>query len=95
LRGVGGRKIVRRRQVFAKVKPLETAKCPLANLPEKDADRWGRGMTAEKMKEFVWVEPRIVAQVECLEWTGADHVRHRKFVALRDNKDPRSVGREI
>jgi DNA ligase D-like protein (predicted ligase) len=84
-----------RRQVFERIRPLETTKCPFVNLPEKDAGRWGEGLTAEKMKECVWVKPRIVAEIEFLEWTGADHLRHTKFVGLRDDKDPRSVGREI
>ena len=83
-----------RRQVFERIKPLETAKCPFVNLPEKEAGRWGQGLTAEKMKECVWVKPRIVAEIEFLEWTGADHLRHTKFVGLRDDKDPRSVVRE-
>jgi DNA ligase D-like protein (predicted ligase) len=83
-----------RRQVFERIKPLETAKCPFVNLPEKEAGRWGQGLTAEKMKECVWVKPRIVAEIQFLEWTGADHLRHTKFVGLRDDKDPRSVVRE-
>jgi ATP-dependent DNA ligase len=29
-----------------------------------------------------------------LEWTGADHLRHTKFVAMRDDKDPKKVVRE-
>jgi DNA ligase D-like protein (predicted ligase) len=83
-----------RRQIFERIKPLETAKCPFVNLPEKDAGRWGQGLTAEKMKECVWVKPRIVAEIGFLEWTGADHLRHTKFVGLRDDKDPSKVIRE-
>jgi ATP-dependent DNA ligase len=83
-----------RRQVFERIKSLETVKCPFVNLPEKDAGRWGQGLTAEKMKECVWVKPRILAEIEFLEWTGADHLRHTKFVGLRDDKDPRDVVRE-
>jgi ATP-dependent DNA ligase len=83
-----------RRQVFERIKLLESAKCPFVNLPEKDAGRWGQGLTVEKMKECVWVKPRILAEIEFLEWTGADHLRHTKFVGLRDDKDPRSVVRE-
>ncbi len=60
----------------------------------KDAGRWGQGLTAEKMKECVWVQPQVVAEVEFLEWTGANHLRHTKFVGLRDDKDPRKVVRE-
>jgi DNA ligase D-like protein (predicted ligase) len=83
-----------RRQVFERIKPLETGKSPFVNLPEKEAGRWGQGLTAEKMKECIWVKPQVVAEVEFLEWTGADHLRHTKFIRLRDDKDPGSVVRE-
>jgi ATP-dependent DNA ligase len=83
-----------RRQVFDRIKPLETGMCPFVNLPEKDAGRWGQGLTAEKMKECVWVKPVIIAEVEFLEWTDADHLRHTKFAGLRDDKDPRALVRE-
>jgi ATP-dependent DNA ligase len=83
-----------RRQVFNEIKHLKTAKYPLVNLPEEQAGRWGQGLTAEKMKECVWVKPEKVAQIEFLEWTGADHLRHTKFVGLRDDKDPHKIVRE-
>jgi ATP-dependent DNA ligase len=83
-----------RREVFERIKHLETAKCPFANLPELATGRWGQGLTAEKMKECVWVRPEAVAQIQFLEWTGADHLRHTKFVGLRDDKDPFKVARE-
>ena len=83
-----------RRQVFNEIKHLKTAKCPFVNLPEEQAGRWGQGLTAEKMKECVWLRPQKVAQIEFLEWTGPDHLRHTKFVALRDDKEPRKVVRE-
>jgi DNA ligase D-like protein (predicted ligase) len=83
-----------RRQVFERIQPLEMARCPFVNLPEKDAGRWGLGLTAEKMKECVWIKPRILAEIAFLEWTGADHLRHSKFLRLRDDKNPRSVVRE-
>jgi DNA ligase D-like protein (predicted ligase) len=83
-----------RRQVFDQLKHLTTSKCPFANLPEAASGRWGQGLTAEKMKECVWLKPEAVAQIEFLEWTGADHLRHTKFVALRDDKDPRKVVKE-
>ena len=85
---------VTRRQIFERIKPLETSKCPFVNLPEKNAGRWGQGLTAEKMTECIWVKPQIMAEVEFLEWTGADHLRHTKFISLRDDKDPRKVVRE-
>jgi DNA ligase D-like protein (predicted ligase) len=83
-----------RREVLAEIKGLKTDKCPFANLPEKSEGRWGQGLTAEKMKGCVWVRPEVVARVEFAEWTGADKLRHTKFVSLRDDKDPRKAVRE-
>ena len=83
-----------RREVFGKIKGLRTAKCPFANLPEKSEGRWGQGLTAEKMRGCVWVKPKVVVRIDFAEWTGADKLRHTKFVALRDDKDPRKVARE-
>jgi bifunctional non-homologous end joining protein LigD len=83
-----------RRAVYELLKPLVTNVCPFVNLPEARAGRWGEGLTAEKMKECVWVRPELVARFDFLEWTGSNHVRHIKFVAMRDDKDPRKVVRE-
>jgi DNA ligase D-like protein (predicted ligase) len=83
-----------RLKVFEAIKHLKTQKCPFVNLPEKGAGRWGQGLTAEKMQECVWLMPEAVAQIEFLEWTGENHLRHTKFVGLRDDKDPRKVVRE-
>lgn len=83
-----------RRQVLESIKHLKTSRCPFVNLPEKEPGRWGQGFTAEKMKEAVWIKPEAVAQVEFLEWTDAHHLRHTKFVGLRDDKDPSKVVRE-
>jgi bifunctional non-homologous end joining protein LigD len=83
-----------RRTVFSKILHLIASKCPFDNLPEKHAERWSQGLTALKMKECVWLKPKAVARFEFSEWTGAGHLRHPKFVALRDDKDPRKVVRE-
>ncbi len=83
-----------RREVFAQIKDLKTTVCPFSNLPEMAAGRWGQGLTAAKMKECVWLKPSAVARVDFLEWTGADHLRHTKFIAMRDDKDPRKVVKE-
>jgi len=40
------------------------------------------------------VEPEALAQIEFLEWTEADRLRHSKFVGLREDKNPRSVVKE-
>jgi DNA ligase D-like protein (predicted ligase) len=83
-----------RREVFEKIKHLKTPKCPFVNLPELAEGRWGQGLTAEKMKECIWLRPESVVRIEFLEWTGADHLRHTKFAGLRDDKDPLKVVRE-
>jgi bifunctional non-homologous end joining protein LigD len=41
-----------------------------------------------------WVEPRLVAEVAFGEWTATGKLRHPRFLGLRDDKDPRHVGRE-
>lgn len=46
------------------------------------------------MKKCVWVLPEVVAQVEYLEWTEGDHLRHAKFAGLRIDKDARKVIKE-
>ena len=35
-----------------------------------------------------------VAQVEFLEWTAGDRLRHSKFIGLREDKDARQVLKE-
>jgi DNA ligase D-like protein (predicted ligase) len=83
-----------RRMVYEKLKPLITDKCPFVNLPETGRARWGEILDAEKMKKCVWVRPKLVAVIEFLEWTEGDRLRHSKFVALRDDKNPRDVVKE-
>jgi DNA ligase D-like protein (predicted ligase) len=80
-----------RRQMFEKLRSLLVPPCPFVNLPETHRSRWGEGLTAEDMKKCVWVRPELVAQIEFLEWTESDHLRHSKFAGLREDKDPRSV----
>jgi bifunctional non-homologous end joining protein LigD len=83
-----------RREVFVKLKGLKQSRCPFVNLPEQEPGRWGQGLTAEKMKSCLWVKPEVVVRIDFAEWTGADKLRHTKFVALRFDKDPRKVVRE-
>jgi bifunctional non-homologous end joining protein LigD len=83
-----------RAQLFKAFRGLETAECPFANLPELKSGRWGTGLTAAKMKECRWLKPVLVAQIEFLEWTGDNHLRHTRFMALRDDKPAREVRRE-
>jgi DNA ligase D-like protein (predicted ligase) len=83
-----------RATVFRKFKGLESGECPFANLPESKKGRWGEELTAADMEKCVWLKPQLVAAIEYAEWTPANHLRHSRFVALRDDKDPRQVTRE-
>src|SRR5688572_18850890 len=83
-----------RAALFKKFARLEIKECPFANLPEPRGGRWGQGLTAAKMKECVWLKPVLVAQIEFLEWTGENHLRHSKFEGLREDKVAKDVHRE-
>ena len=54
----------------------------------------GQGLTKAKMAECQWLKPELVGQFEFLEWTGDNHLRHSKFVGLREDKKARDVVRE-
>ena len=83
-----------RRKVFGKLKNLEEPNCPFVNLPEKHRSRWGEGLTAEDTKKCVRLRPELVAQIDFLEWTESYHLRHSKFIGLREDKDPKTVLKE-
>jgi ATP-dependent DNA ligase len=46
------------------------------------------------MAECIWLKPVLVGQFEFLEWTADNHLRHSKFVGLRDGKNASAVVRE-
>src|SRR5436190_10313424 len=83
-----------RAEMLKKFKALETKECPFANLPERKAGRWGAGLTAAKMEESRWLRPELVGQFEFVEWTGDNHLRHSRFIALREDKKAKDVTRE-
>lgn len=58
-----------RRELHSRLKPLVVESCPFSNLPEAKSGRWGQGLTAEKMGECIWVQPKLVANFEFLEWS--------------------------
>lgn len=81
-----------RREVAARFKRLEIDTCPFANLPEKKRTQWA--LTREEMKNCVWLKPKLVAQIEFTEWTPDGHLRHSRFVGLREDKEAQDVVRE-
>jgi bifunctional non-homologous end joining protein LigD len=82
-----------RREVAKRFKGLEIENCPFANLPEKKRTQWA--LTKKEMDNCVWLKPQLVAQIEFVEWTPDNHLRHSKFVGLREDKEPQKIVREL
>uniref|UniRef100_Q01RI2 DNA ligase (ATP) n=1 Tax=Solibacter usitatus (strain Ellin6076) TaxID=234267 RepID=Q01RI2_SOLUE len=83
-----------REKLFRRFRGLETVQCPFANLLEAKVGRWGVGLTAEKMNECKWLRPELVGQFEFLEITPDNHLRHSRFIGLREDKKAREVERD-
>lgn len=83
-----------RQQLFRKFRSLEIPDCPFVNLPEVRSGRWGQGLTKAKMADCVWLKPVLVGQFEFVEWTADNHLRHTKFIALREDKPATEVTRQ-
>jgi DNA ligase D-like protein (predicted ligase) len=80
-----------REQLQKRFRDLQIQECPFANLPEAKAGRWGLGLTADKMKDCRWLTPQLVGQFEFVEWTADDHLRHSRFIGLRDDIKAQNV----
>ena len=65
--------------------------CEFARSQERPV---GQGLTKAKMADCRWLKPVLVGQFEFLEWTGENHLRHTRFVGLREDKPARAVRRE-
>jgi bifunctional non-homologous end joining protein LigD len=83
-----------RDQLFKRFQSLAASECPFANLPEPRGGRWGEGLTAEKMKDCRWLKPVLVGQFEFVEWTPDGHLRHSRYMGIRDDRTPSDVVRE-
>jgi len=46
------------------------------------------------MAECRWLKPQLIGHFEFVEWTEDAHLRHSRFVALRDDKKAEDVQRE-
>jgi DNA ligase D-like protein (predicted ligase) len=80
--------------LFARLRAVVAPGCPFANLPTTKSGHWGEGITAEEMRELVWLKPRLVVEVSFTEWTRDGSLRHAGFLGVRDDKPPREVRRE-
>ena len=72
------------RELYRKLKALRTEKSPFATVPEEE-----RGA-----RKPVWVEPKLVAEVDFHGWTHGDRVRQASFQGLREDKAAKEVVRE-
>ena len=79
-----------RRKVFDVLNGKEIDKCPFVNLPER---KGAYRMDREKMATVRWMRPRIVAEIAFNERTPNGHLRHSKFLRLRDPDDVRAKSR--
>jgi bifunctional non-homologous end joining protein LigD len=67
------------------LKPLERPASPFATPPKMPKVRKG---------DVAWVEPKLVAEVEFVEWTHDGHLRAPSYQGLREDKRPEQVHRE-
>ncbi len=79
-----------RRTVFNAIKGKEVEKCPFVNLPERQG---AHRMDREKMATVRWLRPRIVAEIAFNERTQGGHLRHSKFLRLRERAEVRRKAR--
>ena len=73
------------RRLLAKLRPLERQTSPFRVAPKMPRVRRG---------DVVWVEPRLVCEVEFVEWTHDRHLRAPSYQGLRDDKSAGDVRRE-
>ena len=68
-------------EMMKKLKPLEQKASPFEETPK----------TNERAH---WVKPKIVVEVKFAEWTADRRLRQPIYLGIRDDKNPREVGRE-
>jgi bifunctional non-homologous end joining protein LigD len=72
-------------ELLVKLEPLRRDTSPFRVVPKMPKVRKG---------DVVWVEPKLVAEVEFAEWTHDGHLRAPSFQGLRDDKPAEDVRRE-
>jgi bifunctional non-homologous end joining protein LigD len=68
------------------LKPLERPTSPFSAVPKMPRIRKG---------DVVWVEPKLVCEVEFVEWTHDGHLRAPSYQGLREDKSPDEVRPEL
>jgi bifunctional non-homologous end joining protein LigD len=72
-------------EVLRALEPLRAEKSPFSVVPK---------MPKVAKGDVIWVEPRLVCEVEFAEWTHDGHLRAPSFKGLRDDKPAHDVHRE-
>ena len=72
-------------ELLARLEPLRRETTPFPVEPK---------MPKVRKRDVVWVEPKLVCEVEFAEWTHDGHLRAPSFQGLRDDKPPAAVRRE-
>src|SRR5437764_8142202 len=72
-------------RLLAKLRPLERRDTPFREVPKLPKVRKG---------DVVWVEPKLVCEVEFAEWTHDGHLRAPSYQGLREDKSAEEVRRE-
>jgi DNA ligase D-like protein (predicted ligase) len=70
-----------RRLVEEAIKHLQIDACPFSNLPEK---KRAHAMDRDKMKKVRWLAPKVDCEVAFNEWTPNQHLRHARFIRLKE-----------
>jgi bifunctional non-homologous end joining protein LigD len=73
------------KRLLGLLRPLETGEPQFDPVPKPPRVRKG---------DIVWVEPRLVAEVEFVEWTHDHRLRAPSYKGLREDKGPREVHEE-
>ncbi len=69
------------KEVYQKLKKIETSTCPFAEEPHPNTP-------------VTWVKPKLVCEVAFAEWTSDGMMRQPVFKGLRVDKSPKEVVRE-
>jgi hypothetical protein len=46
----------------------------------------GRRIDRRADEKCRWLKPRLIVNIEYLEWTGANHLRHAMFVGIAEKR---------
>jgi len=72
-------------RLLAKLKPLERKDLPFREVPK---------MPKVRKDAVRWVEPKLVAEIEFVEWTHDGRLRAPSYQGLREDKEAQEVRRE-